>query len=128
MDLLFGGCAVAHAISASKDTLCRFQWTVKVTLTSASSITPSRDPRPPEQAREETHRRLESRIAEQSRNGVLGVGRVGALQDLAELGLDLVRGRALHALALAPGGQHQRLARVGVVVSGEDQGGAGLQA
>ena len=85
MDLLFAGCAVAHAISASKDTLCRFQWTVKVTLTSVSAITPSRDPRPPEQAREETHRRPESRIAEQSRDRVLGADRAARQPNRASM-------------------------------------------
>jgi len=58
----------------------------------------------------------------------LGVRRIGALQDLAELRLDLVLRCAVHAPALTPGGEEQGPARISVTIAGEDQRRAGFQA
>ena len=47
--------------------------------------------------------------------------RIDALQDFAQLGLHLIRCCSLHAPALPPGGEQQRLTGVGIAISRQDQ-------
>ena len=53
---------------------------------------------------------------------------VGSLENSAQLRLNLIGGCALHAPALTPRPEHERLARVGVVVSSQDQGSPWFEA
>ncbi len=54
-------------------------------------------------------------------NRGLGMGRVSALKDFAELGLHFVRGGAMLTPALAPCRQQQRLAGIRVMIARDDQ-------
>lgn len=65
---------------------------------------------------------------QQCLNRYLGMRRIGPLQNFSEFCLHLIGTRALLPPALAPCLQQQRLARIGVMITRQNQRRAGFQA